>query len=683
MEEPGKLRIDGLMVGISHAATLRLSRSGSYLCIAHNEGLIHGWPRSPRSRPRPRSLVALTSLAITGFVLHRRLTFSNSTIHDFMMKSKNEKYLGLLLNADFLAVSIIMFAWVVLAGVVNPIGNFPLNDDWSYGRTVKILLEQHRFYLDGWNTATFSFQALYGLIFCIPFGFSFSALRLSTIVLGGVGIVGLYYLLRQVAMRREWAVCGALILMFNPIYFVNSFTFMTDVPFTAFAIISALFLVKSFRSDSNWHKTLGFVFLCCATMIRQITLPIALSYGFVAMLNSGLSWRSFVRAFWPALGVASLLAIYNFVISALGMTPALADAKQDEIAFWALKLGYARYAFFVGKNAYSFLLYLCAFALPLTGIILPFFLRSNAIKMVLLSWRFTLVTIFSFLLGCLACFYAYRDFFHVMGNNLNQSLSLGSCDVSSKCLETFFPWNRPLVDLVIGITISLVIVTTLTVFVISVIYAVTNEILRKSFGFQVVIFSFFICIGLIGPFSLFHTFDRYLLPIIPFVLLILASVGSLLLSDRPDAATSPIRGRSLYFLPAVLLLVASGIICVAGTHDYLAWNRVRWRIVSDLINKQGIAPEAIDGGLAVSGWELYAKSAALRNRWGHWYTDYSVFRMDDAKYQIGFDLKTDASAGCKRFKIASYPLSTWMLPRHLEMGVFQRYTDADEPSVCK
>jgi hypothetical protein len=49
MEEPGKLRIDGLMVGISHAATLRLSQSHRYPPIPH-ERVNESWV-TPICRP--------------------------------------------------------------------------------------------------------------------------------------------------------------------------------------------------------------------------------------------------------------------------------------------------------------------------------------------------------------------------------------------------------------------------------------------------------------------------------------------------------------------------------------------------------------------------------------------------------------------------------------------------------
>jgi hypothetical protein len=74
--------------------------------------------------------------------------------------------------------------------LVNPTGNFPILDDWSYGRSVKTLVEQGTLQYDGWNAPTLFFQVLYGALFCLPFGFSFEALRISTLVAGLAGGLG-------------------------------------------------------------------------------------------------------------------------------------------------------------------------------------------------------------------------------------------------------------------------------------------------------------------------------------------------------------------------------------------------------------------------------------------------------------------------------------------------------------
>ncbi len=73
--------------------------------------------------------------------------------------------------------------WVASLFVVNPIGDFPLNDDWSFGLAVKNLLQTGEFHPTGWTSMPLITQTLWGALFCLPGGFSFNALRFSTLAI--------------------------------------------------------------------------------------------------------------------------------------------------------------------------------------------------------------------------------------------------------------------------------------------------------------------------------------------------------------------------------------------------------------------------------------------------------------------------------------------------------------------
>ena len=138
--------------------------------------------------------------------------------------------------SQFLWPILLGLIWICMVALTNPVGDFPLNDDWAYGYSVRRLLEQGQLRFSDWTGPNLFGQVLWGLLFCLPFGFSFTALRLSTAVLGLVGVLATYGILRELKTSREIAAIAALILACSPIYFVLSLTFMTDVPFTAFAI---------------------------------------------------------------------------------------------------------------------------------------------------------------------------------------------------------------------------------------------------------------------------------------------------------------------------------------------------------------------------------------------------------------------------------------------------------------
>jgi len=135
-----------------------------------------------------------------------------------------------------LDLAVITFLWVSAVAMVNPVGDFPLGDDWSYGLAVKHLVENGRYQPTGWTMMTLITQTLWGTLFSLPFGFSFTALRFSTLSLSLAGILGTYLLGRQLGGRRFPATAIALTLVFNAIYFALSHTFMTDVHFLALTV---------------------------------------------------------------------------------------------------------------------------------------------------------------------------------------------------------------------------------------------------------------------------------------------------------------------------------------------------------------------------------------------------------------------------------------------------------------
>ena len=111
---------------------------------------------------------------------------------------------------DLINIAILIIVWGIAICLVNPIGNFPLNDDWAYGRSVKWLVEEGELRYVGWTATNLFSQILWGALFCLPFGFSFTVLRLSTLVLGIVGVIATYCLLKGIGSNPKLALFWSL-----------------------------------------------------------------------------------------------------------------------------------------------------------------------------------------------------------------------------------------------------------------------------------------------------------------------------------------------------------------------------------------------------------------------------------------------------------------------------------------
>ena len=80
--------------------------------------------------------------------------------------------------------------WCLTTLVVNPIAEFPLIDDSVYESIVRHLLETGEYRLTEVSTFPSVTTTLWGSLFCLPFGVSFTALRASTLAAGLLGLAG-------------------------------------------------------------------------------------------------------------------------------------------------------------------------------------------------------------------------------------------------------------------------------------------------------------------------------------------------------------------------------------------------------------------------------------------------------------------------------------------------------------
>ena len=175
-------------------------------------------------------------------------------------------YFGLIKSASATEISFLIFIVLAFTSallLIDPFGDFPLNDDWSFARAVKTLITEGEFRPTDWTSMPLVTNVLWGALFCLPTGFSFDALRLSTIVSSLLGVIGTFLIMREIRLSRPIALITALTLAFNPIYFSLSNTFMTDVPFTTLGIITALFLARYLR-------TLSDIDLLCGAFIAAV-----------------------------------------------------------------------------------------------------------------------------------------------------------------------------------------------------------------------------------------------------------------------------------------------------------------------------------------------------------------------------------------------------------------------------
>ena len=557
--------------------------------------------------------------------------------------------------------------WCLAIILVNPIGNFPLNDDWSYGLTVKFLHEHGDFRPAGWTCMTYISEALWGDLFCLPAGFSFTAVRFSTITISWIGLLGFYVLIRQLGQPRRMAFACALLLAFNPLYFALSNSFMSDVPFTTMAIFSLLLYVRYFQTESIATLAIALGMTIVATLCRQLGMAMPLAFTITLLLKRGFQRHNLVRALTPSVVTIGVWVGYNHWLKASGRMPAIYNEETDKLLQivgrpWTVPLHLAHH----GWNA---LMYLGCFLLPLLLLLLP------AGKRLIAAW-WAKAALGVFAVWSLARFVAKPGLMPVHGNVLDPHgigpLLLQDTQLLNLPHVTPLPkvfWAGITALSLIGAGLLLVLCAR---FLVNLCTQPTKpESSDSSSGLQptlakwanicrnqlestdhtIAVFFLVCALIYVAPLVIAGFFDRYLIPLI--VLLV-----AFLVTTMRDVDTHARPWQRYAFM---LLLLGSAAYAVAGTKDYLAWNRTRWVALADL-QHNGVAPQSIDGGLEFNAWYFYDPNYKPNGNKSDWW-------VIDNQYLLSFG----DMAGFTEFK--EYDYRRWLPPSHGKILVLKRNPD--------
>lgn len=178
--------------------------------------------------------------------------------------------------------------------LLQPFADVPLHDDWTYAWSVEHFLKTGKLEVLDWSIHYPFAQILWGALFCLPFGFSFSALRVSTVVLGWLGALALYGTLRELKHARTESLIATLVLVASPVFFVLSFSFMTDVPFVSVSNIAFFFIVRGLSKRSSFELWLGCVFGIFAFFVRQIAIAIPGTVLLYMLFTPSLRFRRYL-----------------------------------------------------------------------------------------------------------------------------------------------------------------------------------------------------------------------------------------------------------------------------------------------------------------------------------------------------------------------------------------------------
>lgn len=539
---------------------------------------------------------------------------------------------------------LLTLVWLLSLLIVNPAGNFPLNDDWSYGLTVKHLLTTGDYRPTGWESMTLAANVLWGSLFCLPAGFSFTALRLSTLAASWLGMIGIYWLMKEIRQERSIVLVAAFTFAFNPIYYALSNTFMTDVLYITLTIFAAIFFLKNLKTNSHSSLFLGTAFSLAAVLSRQVGLAIPLAFAITSIWQHGFKTRALLRALIPLGSCVVVLIVFQHWLAVTGRLPALFNLKNQEL-FDAIHKPVKTIGIFT-HGIYLCLMYLGLLLSPFLIFNFSRFGLSQKKTFVRAGWFLAALTGLTVING-----FCSKGFVMPLSTNIIDKSGIGPLTLR----DTFMLHSSvPVLPGYFWVVITIISLTGAAILI--------NQVIATIIGLSPQLFSFklqpeessvfFLLLIPLIYLPLFFVngfFDRYLIPVIPFL------IAALVIRQSQIALKQPMSAG----WATALLLAGFFIFSVAGTKDYLTWNRTRWTALNNLMKDDAIKPSAIDGGFEFNGYYLYDPEYKVDPKKSDWW-------VNDDLYLIAFNPVPGYAVQ------RAYPYTHWLPPYHGNIYVLKR-----------
>ncbi len=543
----------------------------------------------------------------------------------------------------------ILGLYVLCILAVNPKGEFPLNDDWSYTRSAFALGSGHGLHVDEWCAPSLVGQALYGGLLTRIFSSHFLVLRISTLFLSCCTVLLLWGILMRIGFRRDLAAMMLLAWVFNPLQFNLSFTYMTEVPFIFFVALALYLYLLHLDEGKFWPLALSAATLGYGYLVRQTALFVILALVCSVLLDSqkGIWKRLREGGMVSCIAGAFIAGYYGWILAHGGATAAVHRKFELLDSLTARQI--------IG-NSYGMFFYLALMLAPVWIYLIPSLCRMIrgfnrivqigvpvawcAVSILGVCWFYSHYTPAEYLPST-----PYHARMPFLLNVLYDS-GLGPITLDPAYFGAPPTPMYPRVWGAVTIIVAAGVVLCGTLCVLGLIRLHRYFIGRKCKAVILLAGLSFLSLALFEVvFSHIQEgglFDRHILILSFLFSLLLGKWGS-----PPDSAVTEqsssleemaARPHSAALIPAGIAVAVLALFCVAATHDYLEWNRIRWNMGRGLLER-GVDPLAIVGGFEFNAWNNYDTFVARGNITNvhHWWfdkRDYIISMTPQEGYEI-------------------------------------------------
>jgi len=130
---------------------------------------------------------------------------------------------------DRSCLAVLLLVQLLMLVIIQPTGNFPLNDDWAYAHSVQWLLTEGRVRLSDWISPNLLPQTFLVAGVSRLFGFSFESLRHLTLLVSIITTVSAFYWYRSSKMLPAQSLVACLVLLAMPSWSILANSYMSDM----------------------------------------------------------------------------------------------------------------------------------------------------------------------------------------------------------------------------------------------------------------------------------------------------------------------------------------------------------------------------------------------------------------------------------------------------------------------
>lgn len=514
---------------------------------------------------------------------------------------------------------ILLAAWALIVLLVNPVGEFMINDDWSFVRILESLSSDGKMIATGWGKGGPSaiVHVLWGWFFTECVGYSLTALRISVLVLGIVASFGLLSLLRASGAPDWAALLGTLGLVANPLFLSQCFTFMTDITFTCLAILSVLCICVGTQRTRVALVVVGLVLAACAILTRQIGIVIPLGLSAACLVHPKGREMGRIKVILLAVGLTFIpMVAYEFFLSSVGSTPVVKHQVIQNILEYPRHYGFPGYPLFLlGRLFFAILGYTCIFVSPVVAVRYANYWSNSAFRYFVIVSAAALIAfeaaILSGLVSPPVTFHRNVIFdFGIGPILLKDTYILGIKRLPGLPASLYYIlvyWAGLAMVVSLGLMIS---------FVRRVLFP-GSSVSGRPVSFMA-LFSLTTALAYIGIILLTGFHDRYLI-------LVCALFIVWLISDTPPRLDLLPSLKTL--APAIVPLAVMCIFSVVGVRDFMEMKRSLHKAHKYLVEALKEDRCNVDGGFEFNGYYCYKKDFKPRGDLSWWWVrreDYLV-----------------------------------------------------------